>query len=72
MSRKNLSTLCPGDGTILSGQIVHHADNLNYLIGPVKRVIALMNKVCTQAEPEDVIAGVVEFENKALGYLGRA
>jgi glucose-fructose oxidoreductase len=49
---------------------VHHADNLNHLIGPVKRVTAFMSKVCGKAEADDVISAAVEFESKALGYLG--
>ena len=49
---------------------IHHADNLNYLVGSVKRVTGFMSKVCTKAEPDDVIAAVVEFQNKALGYIG--
>jgi glucose-fructose oxidoreductase len=49
---------------------VHHTDNFNYLIGPVKRVTAFMSKVCGKAEADDVISAAVEFESKALGYLG--
>jgi predicted dehydrogenase len=49
---------------------VHHADNFNYLIGPVKRVTAFMSKVCGKAEPDDVISAALEFESGALGYLG--
>jgi predicted dehydrogenase len=49
---------------------VHHTDNFNYLIGPIKRVTAFMSKVCVKAEADDVISVAVEFENKALGYLG--
>jgi predicted dehydrogenase len=49
---------------------VHHADNFNHLVGPVKRVTAFMSKVCGKAEADDVISAAVEFESGALGYLG--
>jgi UDP-N-acetylglucosamine 3-dehydrogenase len=49
---------------------VHHADNFHYLVGPVRRVTALMSKVCGKAEADDVISASLEFENRALGYLG--
>jgi predicted dehydrogenase len=49
---------------------VHHADNFNCLIGPVKRVTAFISKISGKAEADDVISAAVEFENKALGYLG--
>jgi UDP-N-acetylglucosamine 3-dehydrogenase len=54
----------------LGAYTVHHTDNLNYLIGPVKRVTAFMSKVCGKAEADDVISAAVEFESRALGYLG--
>lgn len=49
---------------------VHQADNLNHLIGPVKKVSAFINKICGPAEADDVVSSVLEFENGALGYLG--
>jgi predicted dehydrogenase len=49
---------------------VHHADNFNHLVGPVKRVTAFIRKISGKAEADDVISAAVEFESKALGYLG--
>jgi predicted dehydrogenase len=49
---------------------VHHADNLNYLVGPVKRVTAFISNVCGKAEADDVISAAIQFESGALGYLG--
>ena len=49
---------------------VHHADNFNYLVGPAKRVTAFISKMSGKAEADDVISAAVEFESKALGYLG--
>lgn len=49
---------------------IHEADNLNYLVGPVKRVSAFPGRVWGRAESDDAVVAVLEFENKALGYLG--
>lgn len=54
----------------LMSYTVHHADNLNYLVGPVKRVTAFMSKICGKAECDDAVSAAVEFESEALGYLG--
>ncbi len=57
-------------GGPLMSLTIHHADNFNHLVGPVKRVTAFISKVCGKAEADDVISAAVEFQNKALGYLG--
>ena len=57
-------------GGPLMSLTIHHADNFNHLVGPIKRVTAFINKICGKAEAEDVISAAVEFQNKALGYLG--
>lgn len=57
-------------GGPLMSLTIHHADNLNHLVGPVKRVTAFTSKVCGKAEADDVISAAVEFQNNALGYLG--
>jgi predicted dehydrogenase len=49
---------------------IHEADNLNYMVGPVKRVSAFPGRVWGKAEADDAVAAVLEFENRALGYLG--
>lgn len=49
---------------------VHHADNLNHLVGPVKKVSAFIGKVCGPAEADDVVSATVQFECGALGYVG--
>jgi predicted dehydrogenase len=49
---------------------IHHTDNFNHLVGPVKRVTAFISNVCGKAEADDVISAAVEFESGALGYLG--
>jgi len=57
-------------GGPLTSFTVHHADNFNHLVGPVRRVSAFISKVGDKNETEDVISAAIEFENGALGYLG--
>ena len=57
-------------GGPLTSFTVHHADNFNHLVGPVRRVTALISKVWGKNETDDVISAAIEFENGALGYLG--
>jgi predicted dehydrogenase len=59
-------------GGPLCSLTVHHADNMNHLIGPVKRLTAFIGKICGPAETDDVVSAAVEFESGALGYLGGA
>lgn len=49
---------------------IHEVDNLNYLVGPVNRVSAFPGRVWGKAESDDAVVAVLEFENRALGYLG--
>ena len=58
----------PGGAMIQLG--VHHADNLQYLLGPVAAVSAHARKLYTAAEVPDAIMAILEFESGALGYIG--
>jgi UDP-N-acetyl-2-amino-2-deoxyglucuronate dehydrogenase len=58
----------PGGALIQLG--VHHADNLQYLLGPVKSVNANVKRLYTRAEVPDATMVLCEFEEGALGYLG--
>ena len=58
----------PGGPLIQLG--VHHADNLQYLLGPVAAVSAQTRKIFTNAEVPDATMAILEFESGALGYLG--
>jgi predicted dehydrogenase len=49
---------------------VHHTDNLQYLLGPVRAITAHTRKVFTKAEVPDTVMAILEFESGALGYLG--
>lgn len=58
----------PGGAMIQLG--VHHADNLQFLLGPVAAVTAHARKLYTAAEVPDAIMAILEFESGALGYIG--
>jgi predicted dehydrogenase len=58
----------PGGTMIQLG--VHHADNLQYLLGPVATVSSHARKLYTKAEVPDVVMSILEFESGPLGYLG--
>jgi predicted dehydrogenase len=58
----------PGGAMIQLG--VHHADNLQYLLGPVAAVSSIARKLYTKAEVPDAIMSILEFESGPLGYLG--
>ncbi len=58
----------PGGPLIQLG--VHHADNLQYLMGPVKAVSAHQRRLYTDSEVPDATMAILEFESGALGYLG--
>lgn len=58
----------PGGSLIQLG--VHHADNLQALLGPVKSVNANVKKLYTRAEVPDATMVICEFESGELGYLG--
>jgi predicted dehydrogenase len=58
----------PGGALIQLG--VHHADTLQYLLGPVRAVNANVRKLYTQAEVPDAAMVLLEFEAGMLGYLG--
>jgi predicted dehydrogenase len=62
------SSKSPGGAFIQLG--VHHADTLQYLLGPVKSVQACARRLYTKAEVPDAVMAILEFESGALGYLG--
>lgn len=58
----------PGGAFIQLG--VHHADNLQYLLGPVRSVTAHARRLYTAAEVPDAVMAILEFESGPLAYLG--
>jgi 1,5-anhydro-D-fructose reductase (1,5-anhydro-D-mannitol-forming) len=68
MSWRFYESKSPGGALIQLG--VHHADNLQYLLGPVKSVNANIKKLFTRAQVPDATMVICEFEKGTLGYLG--
>jgi predicted dehydrogenase len=58
---------CPGGPLMQLG--IHHADTLQYLLGPVRRVRGAFAHLVTQAEIDDVGVALLEFEGGARGAL---
>ncbi len=58
----------PGGAFIQLG--VHHADTLQYLLGPVRSVTAHARRLYTESEVPDAVMAILEFESGPLGYLG--
>lgn len=58
---------CPGGPLMQLG--VHHADTLQYWLGPVKRVHGSFARLSTEAEIDDVGSVLIEFESGARGTL---
>jgi len=58
---------CPGGPLMQLG--VHHADTLQYLLGPVVRVRGAFARLVTSAEVDDVAVAALEFAAGAQGTL---
>lgn len=58
---------CPGGPLIQLG--LHHADTLQYWLGPVKRVQGSFARLATPAEIDDIGSALLEFESGARGTL---
>ena len=59
---------CPAGALMTMG--IHHADLLNYLLGPIESVFAYFNKLYIEAPVEDVTTTIFQFKSGILGYLG--
>jgi predicted dehydrogenase len=58
---------CPGGPLLQLG--IHHADTLQYWLGPVSRVQGSFARLVTPAEIDDVGVALLEFANGARGVL---
>jgi predicted dehydrogenase len=59
-----------GRGTPLVQLGVHHADTLQYLLGPVARTTGRVNRVVSETAVDDTGVALLEFESGALGAIG--
>jgi predicted dehydrogenase len=57
----------PGTPLIQLG--IHHAETLQYLLGPVARTTGMLGRVVQQLEIKDVGVATLEFESGALGTI---
>jgi len=58
-----------GRGTPLVQLGVHHADTLQYLLGPVAHTTGRVNRVVSQVDVDDTGAAILEFASGALGTI---
>jgi predicted dehydrogenase len=58
---------CPGGPLLQLG--VHHADTMQYWLGPIRRVQGSFARLATQAEIDDIGTVLLEFESGARGTL---
>ena len=58
---------CPGGPLMQLG--IHHADTLQYWLGPVKRVLGSFGHLATPAEIDDVGTALLEFASGVRGTL---
>jgi predicted dehydrogenase len=57
------------DGGVTNQQAIHHIDILNWLLGPIKFVSAIMTKRANKLEAEDTMASIFQLKNGALGTI---
>src|SRR5262249_61788266 len=58
-----------GRGTPLVQLGVHHADTLQYLLGPVARTTGRLNRVVSDVDIDDTGAAILELESGAIGTI---
>jgi predicted dehydrogenase len=49
---------------------VHHVDTLQYLLGPIARVMAMSKRLASPVDIDDATAILLEFDRGPLGFLG--
>ena len=49
---------------------VHHVDTLQYLLGPIARVMAMSKRLAAPVDIDDATTILFEFERGPLGFLG--
>lgn len=57
------------DGGVINQQCIHHVDVLNWLCGPVKRVVASSTNRLNLLEAEDTMVAAVDFNSGAKGTI---
>ena len=57
------------DGGIFMNQAIHHIDMMQWLLGPVHSLTALIKKRLVKIETEDLGMAILEFKNGILGNI---
>ena len=57
------------DGGVINQQAIHHVDAMNWLLGPVDAVCAMMGNRLNKLEAEDTMVGIIRFTSGALGTI---
>jgi len=58
-----------GRGTPLVQLGIHHADTLQYLLGPVARATGRLNRVVSEVDIDDTGAAILEFASGPIGTI---
>jgi predicted dehydrogenase len=54
----------------MAGMGIHHVDTLQYLLGPIVRVMAMSKRLAATVDLDDTTAALFEFRRGPLGSLG--
>ncbi len=54
----------------MAGMGIHHVDTLQYLLGPIVRVMAMSKRLAAPGDLDDATAALFEFQRGPLGCLG--
>ncbi len=55
------------DGGVLSQQAIHHLDATNWLVGPIKKVFSLKERMLNKLEAEDTISCLLKTKDGVIG-----
>ena len=58
----------PGGG--MTGMGVHQVDTFQYLLGPIRRVMAISKRMAAPVDVDDVTVIALEFERGPVGFIG--
>ena len=57
------------DGGVINQQAIHHVDAINWLLGPIDQVNAIISNRINKLEAEDTLVALLKFKNGALGTI---
>jgi len=57
------------DGGVVNQQAFHHVDALQWVCGPIDRVVAIQSNAVNKLEAEDTMVASIQFAHGALGVI---